>query len=270
MRDLTNHEYVIIGLGNIGAMLVERLIHLGVSSTSIHIADENAERARGIESRLGGVVVNLDDLSAISPAVWMLCTGPRAILPVIQKIKPWLKPEDFLISFAAAVSIENLENAAPNTVNVIRVMPNMPSLVGSGFNPVCFSRRNSAASRSMMLELLTLLGQTIEVNDEQMNWCVGLSGAAMRSILPMIEGLVRAGAEAGFTEEEARFMAARVVSGTGNLVAQSKLSLTEIKDLTPMQTLDEVLLEGLAYQTVIDSKRKIDQLQKKIEAEASV
>lgn len=119
----------------------------------------------------------------------------------------------------------------------------------------------------MVMELLDELGRTVEMRDEQMNWCVGLSGAAMRSVLPAIEGMIRAGLEAGLTEENARLIAAQVVMGTAGLVKHSSLTFPELKALTPMETLDEALVERLYYDAAVGAKNKIDRLQEIIAAE---
>jgi pyrroline-5-carboxylate reductase len=116
----------------------------------------------------------------------------------------------------------------------------------------------------MVLKLLDSLGKTIESRDDQMNWYVGLSGAAMRSVLPVIEGMIRAGIDAGLNEADARFIAAQVVMGTAGLVKHTSLSLAEIKNLTPMETLDEALIERLVADAAAGAKKKIDSLQEKI------
>ncbi len=267
MKALLNKRVAVIGVGNIGRMLLERLRLMGVYANKIVVCDSDPERARAAAEPVGVSVIDLDQTDACEADLWLLCPGPKAILTVMKKIAPRLKSGDVVVSFAAAVPISSLEACLPNQVSVVRVMPNMPSLLGLGMNPVCFGENASEDARAMVLELLDHLGQTIEVRDDQMNWCVGLSGAAMRSFLPAIEGMIRAGLEAGLTEENARLIAAQVVMGTAGLVKHTSLSLAEIKALTPMETLDEALVERLYYDAAVGAKNKIDRLQEKIAAE---
>jgi pyrroline-5-carboxylate reductase len=143
-------------------------------------------------------------------------------------------------------------------------MPNAPSLLGCGLNPVAFGQQADGAARKTILELLACLGETIEVRDDQMNWCVGLSGAAMRSLLPALEGMIQAGLEAGLSEADARQVAGMVMQGTAALALKTDLSIEQIKTLTPMQTVDEAAVAQLYYDAARQAKSKIDTLQQKL------
>lgn len=267
MKALQNKRFAVIGVGNVGQMLLERMRIMGVYANRMVVCDSDLERARLAAEPVGACVMDLGQPDGCEADLWLLCTGPKAILPVIEKLAARLKAGDVVVSFAAAVPMNRLEAALPKHVSVVRVMPNMPSLVGRGMNPVCFSESASKEARAMVLELLDQLGRSVEVRDDQMNWCVGLSGAAMRSVLPAIEGMIHAGLEAGLTEEDARMVAAQVVMGTAGLVKHTELPLAEIKTLTPMDTLDEGLIERLYYEAAVGAKNKIDRLQEKIVTE---
>lgn len=266
MKALQHQRIAVIGVGNVGRMLLKRMRMMGIDANRMVVCDADPERARAAADPVGACVMDLDQQDGCEADLWLLSAGPKAILPVLEKLAPRLKAGNVVVSFAAAVPMAILEARLPQFVSVVRVMPNMPSLVGRGMNPVCFSERASQEARAVVLELLNELGRTLEVRDDQMNWCVGLSGAAMRSVLPAIEGMIRAGIEAGLTEEDARLMAAQVVKGTASLVKHSDLSMTELKALTPMETLDEALVAQLYYDAAVGAGNKIDQLQKKIVA----
>lgn len=267
MKALRDKRIAVIGVGNVGRMLLERMRIMGVYANQMVVCDSDPERARAAAEPVGACVIDLSQPDHCEADLWLLCTDPKAILPVIELLVPRLKAGDVVVSFAAAVPLISLESRLPNYVSVIRLMPNMPSLVGRGMNPVCFSINTSPQAKAMVLELLDHLGHTVEVQDEQMNWCVGLSGAAMRSVLPAIEGLIRAGIDAGFSEEDSRLIAAQVVMGTAGLVKHTDMPLIELKALTPMETVDESQVEQIYYQAAVGAKKKIDRLQEKIISE---
>ncbi len=264
MATLKMGQFAIIGAGNVGKMLLERLRIMGVPANALWVYDTDMNRAQAVAASVGATVFELAKNMPPRVTVWLLCSGPKTIVPLIEQLRPFIKPGDTLISFAAAVPLTKIEALVPEQVNVARIMPNMPSLVGRGMNPVSFSERATKESRELVFDLLEALGGTIEVLDEQMNWCAGLSGAAMRSVLPVIAGLIRAGIEAGFNDTDARLIAAQVVLGTASLVKHTTMDLEEIKSLTPMETIDEALVEELFYESVIATKEKIQALQKKI------
>jgi pyrroline-5-carboxylate reductase len=186
---------------------------------------------------------------------------------ILEAIADRLRPGQVVVSFAAAMPLARLEAIVPEGVAVARVMPNAPSLVGQGMNPVAFGRTITPEARALIEAVLATLGDTIEVRDEQMNWCVGLTGAAMRSVLPVLEGMTQAGLEAGLAAAEARRVAAQVMLGTAALVLETGLSFEEIKALTPMQTVDKTRLSQLFLEAAQGAKAKVDRLQQKLEAE---
>src|SRR3972149_4942919 len=164
-------------------------------------------------------------------------------------------------SFANAVSLKKLEALIPPDVAVIRVVPNVPSLIGEGLNPVVYGNRITNEVKALVEELLAILGKTISVRDDQMNWLVVLTGASMRFVLPVLEGLIKAGTEAGLTPEQARDTAAQVMLGTASLVMQSDLTIEEIKAMTPLVTVDEDVLKNMIFNAARTAKEKMDKIQ---------
>ncbi len=131
-------------------------------------------------------------------------------------------------------------------------------------NPIAYGQHVTPEARALAEALLKILGETIIVQDSQMNWCVGLSGAAMRSLLPALLGMTLAGIEAGLSEKDARRVAAQVMLGTANVALQTDMTFEEIKALTPMQIIDETVVTKLFLEAVQTAKGIIDQLQDKL------
>jgi pyrroline-5-carboxylate reductase len=99
-----------------------------------------------------------------------------------------------------------------------------------------------------------------------MNWCVGLTGAAMRSLLPALEGMTRAGRDAGLSPADARTVAAQAMRGTASLVLQTDLTFEQLKALTPMETVDETALAQVLQDAARSAMEKTHRLQAKLEA----
>ncbi|MFZ6029271.1 MAG: hypothetical protein ACOYYS_16285 [Chloroflexota bacterium] len=75
--------------------------------------------------------------------------------------------------------LARIEAVTPPGVQVACVTPNAPSLTGCGFDLVIFSAGCDEEHQAELLEMLSCLGETFVVCHEQVNWCMGLSGAAM-------------------------------------------------------------------------------------------
>lgn len=267
MKALQGRCIAVIGMGNIGRILLERLLTSGMPAAALTICDSDLSRAEEASHRFGPRACSLTEEPFPHSDIFLLTVPPKATLDILKTLASNLHQGQIVLSFAAAVSMSRLEALVPSGVAVTRVMPNAPSKVGKGMNPVAYGSNVTLEARTIIQSILGMLGETIEVSDEQMNWCVGLTGAAMRSLVPALEGMTRAGVEAGFAEEDARRMAAQVMFGTAALVLKTDLSFDEIKSLTPMETVDETALSQTFVEAARAAKKKTDRFQKKLEEE---
>ena len=266
MKILSKNRWVIIGVGNIGSILLERLRSAGVPAERILVCEEDAGRCEHVSLRFGVRAALVGDESVSEADVFLLATPPGAVLQVLGALRGRLRSGQAVISFAAAVSLARLEAAVPPGVVVVRVMPNAPSLVGEGMNPFVYGMSVEPRVRELVEGLLAELGHSVGVRDEQMNWCVGLTGAAMRSLLPALEGMTRAGIEAGLSPTDARTVAAQAMSGTASLVLRTDLTFEQLKALTPMETVDETALAQVLQDAAQKAMEKTHRLQDRLES----
>lgn len=264
MKKLHDRRIAVVGVGNIGRILLERLLAAGMPPDRLVACDSNPDRVAKAAMDLKVRGASLEDREGCRADVLLLAVPPKAVLDVLREFTSRLRAGQLVVSFAAAIPLSLLESLIPPGVSVARVMPNAPSLVGRGMNPVVFSDSMDPGSRAIVIAILDTLGEWIEVDDEQMNWCVGLTGAAMRTVLPVSEGLVRAAEMAGFPPLDARRLAARVLQGTAALLSETALSFEALKNLTPMETVDEAALSQLIFEATLGAKEKIDRLESKI------
>lgn len=264
MSDLHAARFALIGAGNIGRILLRRLLASGVPAENLAVNDRDYERASMVASQFGVKPILLSEEFIRSADVILLATPPKAVLDLLGIMDKWVRSGQIMISFAAGIPLERLKSRLPEDIAVVRVMPNAPSLVGKGMNPVVYGNRLTPEAKALVEAVLACLGETIQVSDEQMNWCVGLSGAAMRSLLPALQGMIEAGIEAGLTAYDSRRVAAQVMLGTAELVLQTDLSFEEIKALTPMQTVNEAEVAQIFLQAARSAREKIDQAQARL------
>jgi pyrroline-5-carboxylate reductase len=267
MRMSGDLRFAILGAGNIGRILLERLLASGVPVANLVICDSDAGRASAVENRFGVRTVSISDEAICAADAVLVAVPPKVVPDLLGTMGTRLRPGQLVISFAAALSLSRLESLLPPGVMVVRVMPNAPSLVGQGMNPVAYGNgmRARPKGRALVEAVLACLGETIQVSDDLMNWCVGLSGAAMRSLLPVLEGMIQAGVEAGLPEKDSRSIAAQVMLGTAALVLQTELSIDEIKALTPMQTVDEEAVRQIFLVAARGAQEKMVLFQEKMD-----
>ena len=264
INELDQKHLAVIGAGNIGRILLGRLRAAGVDGDLMVVCDADPARSQEASEQFGVREAALTDETVCFADVILIATPPKTVPDVLCSLAGRLSPGQLVVSFAAIVPLDRLEAMLPEGVAVVRIMPNAPSLIGLGMNPVAYGTFVSPEHRFLAAELLKILGETLEVGDEQMNWCVGLTGAAMRSLLPVLEGMTQASVEAGIEAGDARWLAARVMLGTAALALQTDLSFEELKALTPMEMVDEAELSSLFLEAMRAVKEKMDRAQSKL------
>jgi len=262
--NLSEKNLAVIGAGNIGQILLERLRAAGVPDDHLVVCDSDKSRAIAAAKKFGVTPVTLADEAVCVADAILVAVSPKSVADVIHAIADQLLLDCLVISFAAAVPLANIEGLLHPGTPVARIMPNAPSLIGQGINPVAYGAFVTPEARELVEAILAALGETLVVRDDQMNWCVGLTGAAMRSLIPALEGMTRVGAEAGFLEADSRRMAAQVMLGTASLALKTDLTFEQIKALTPMETVDEAALAQLFFDAAQAAQEKITLAQRKL------
>jgi predicted dehydrogenase len=77
MNTLINSRIAVIGAGNIGRMLLDRMCAMDVPASLISVCDSDPERAKSAAAVVGASVFDLAALSGCEASVWLLCTGRR-------------------------------------------------------------------------------------------------------------------------------------------------------------------------------------------------
>ncbi len=257
---LMDRRLALIGVGVVGRMLIRRLEALHFPSRQIMLCDPDPERGARLQRELGLKTCPLLD-ECCRADIWLIATPPKAVLPTIRAIAPRLNPGQTVISFAAAVSLARLQAELPEDVAVARIMPSALAMIGKGVHPVAYGRGCTLQVRAEVQALASVLGESIVLEDSQMNWAVGLTGATMRWLLPVLAGMTQAGMDAGLNEADARWLAALMMAGTASLALETNFPFEELKKLTSVQVVDEEQIARIFREAAHRAKTLADEME---------
>lgn len=210
----------VIGCGKMGAALVEGIVSAGVCSGSdVVLYDVAAGASRGLSERTGARVVSSNGEVAGESDVVLVCVKPQVMMETLAELGE--TSDNLLISIAAGVTIEAIEEAVSHRHRVIRVMPNTPALVGKGAS--AYSRGHSAteADGGIAEQLLGSVGIVCEVPESDLDAVTALSGSGPAYVFLLIESLIASAIELGLDEEMAHALAVQTVIGAGEMVQQT-------------------------------------------------
>ena len=157
---------------------------------------------------------NPEDVAAQSDVI-LLAVKPQHVVAVATAIKAKLGPEKLLVSIAAGLSIAHLSIAVKKACQVVRVMPNLPALIGKGVFALCFDCPELSEARQKMVQgLFELLGKVVVLPEDKFAAFTAVVGCGPAYACLFMEGMQNAAITLGFNSAQAKELVAATVEGT--------------------------------------------------------
>jgi len=221
----------VLGAGKMGGILLQAFLKQNLfSADQIHATVGHAERALALSTQWG-VDVSTNNLEAARQSdLILLAVKPFQVPALIEEIRPALSKDKTLISIAASVKTQAIEEASGLEIGVIRAMPNTPSALGAGAAAVCRGRYVTSAQMELAERIFETVGRTVVVDEKHMDAVTGLSGSGPAYIYIIIEALAEAGVKVGLPRETATQLAAQTTFGAAKMVLETGYHPALLKD----------------------------------------
>ena len=214
-----------------GTALVQGAITAGVVKPGNVIGTDVIPAARENFTKVTGGKATADIAELLQASdVLLLCTKPQDAFSALAGLKSGSDGK-LMVSIAAGVTISDLEKNTPESVRVVRTMPNTPALVGKGAAAYSLGSRCTDGDGETVRSLLDSVGLAVNVPEKLMDAVTGLSGSGPAYVYLVIEALADGGVRAGLPRAEALQLAAQTVSGAAEMVLQTGSHPAMLKDM---------------------------------------
>ncbi len=220
-----------IGCGNMGGALL-CAVAKRVPASKIFVYDPNTEKTEALARRLG---VTATDMKTVVHSCDFVFLGvkPQIFAELFEDLCPLLaarKNAPVLISMAAGISIDAVEEMAKVSCGVIRIMPNTPASVGEGM--ILYARNASVTDEQMriFLDSMQASGVLDAIPEDKIDAASALSGCGPAFVYLFAEALADGAVECGLPREKAMLYAAQTLKGAAELLLQSGKHPGELKD----------------------------------------
>ena len=220
-----------IGAGNMASAIFGGMVHSGYPADAITATATRDATLAPLAERLG-IHTTTDNLAAIEHAdVVVLSVKPQIMRQVCETLRESVqKRRPLIVSVAAGLSAETLEQWLGGGLAVVRCMPNTPSLVGAGASGLYANPRVSDEQRDLVGELMASVGIVEWVEDEALLEAVtAVSGSAPAYFFLMFEAMEEAAVKLGLSAESARRLAMQTAYGAASMAMQSDRDPGELK-----------------------------------------
>ncbi len=210
-------KIAIIGGGKLGSALAEGLIKSGQTANyRIHITRRNAELLKPLADK--GLMTGSDNLAAVKDAaIVFLAVKPWQVEEILGILAESLAPSAVIVSLAAGVSLQKLQDACGGRFPVFRAIPNTAVAVCESVTVVC-SVNASEADIKLVGSLFSGLGIVEFITEDKINAATVLASCGTAFALRYIRAAVEAGVEIGLSPETAVSMVAQTVKGAARLL----------------------------------------------------
>jgi pyrroline-5-carboxylate reductase len=212
----------------------------GKMPQEIVVSDTNVEGLNNLKAVFPEIrITPHDNTQPASADLVFLAVHPPMVKDVLSGIASHLKSKATLVSLVPKCSIESLSGMSGGFQRIVRMIPNAPSLVNSGYNPLIFSSGITHKERAELLDIFRILGECPEVEENTLEAYAILTAMGPTYLWFQLYELQELGKSFGLREQSVEDGIMKMVQGTLKTMHESGLSSEAVMDLIPVKPLGE-------------------------------
>jgi pyrroline-5-carboxylate reductase len=217
-------KIAVIGCGVMGGALAR---HFAKTHT-VFLSDRDKKKGMKLAEEIrASFLENASD--AVQKADYiLLAVKPKDLAELSGLIAPILTHQHVILSVLAGTTLPILKKHLP-AATLIRIMPNLALTVGEGVIGLAEEGKLNAQQKSEIEALFRGLGLLLWLPDAKMEALTALSASSPAFIYVMIEEMIEAGVDSGFSAQESREIVLKTMEGAVALLRQSNKHPAELK-----------------------------------------
>ena len=223
-----------IGAGNMSRSIIAGLIQAGYPAERITAANPSRPKLDELADQFGIRITQNNAEAAREAEVIVLAVKPQLMAAMLEALVAELGSlaGKLLISIAAGIKVERLQEMAGGHARIIRTMPNTPSLLGLGMTGLYAPTGINQADRDFAEQMMQAVGKTLWVAQESgINGVIAAAGSAPAYFFLFMQGIAEEAEAMGFTPEQARLLVQQTALGAAAMVEQNpELSLQALRE----------------------------------------
>jgi pyrroline-5-carboxylate reductase len=225
-----------LGAGSMARAILSGLLKPGVTvDGGIRATNRSPAKAQeladleGVTAWATEVELDANRRAVAGARIVVVAVKPAMVADLLREIGDSLQPGTLVVSVAAVVTIATFESLLPESVAVIRSMPNTPATVGLGVTGLSAGTRSSDHDLELATALFETVGDVLVVPEEKLDALSSISGSGPAYVFYLIEQLTAAAVSKGFTPEEAATMVNGTFLGASTLLVSSHEDPAELR-----------------------------------------
>ncbi len=216
---MEHKKIAFIGAGNMVSAIVSGLVSDGYPAELITATAPSETRRLPLEQQLG-INTTSDNLQAAQQAdVVVLSVKPQMMADVCKPLQAIDFSNKLVISIAAGINCERLNQMLNGQLNLVRVMPNTPSQLGLGMSGLFAPAHVAEQDKAFAAQLMQAVGKVCWVEHESgINNVIAAAGSAPAYFFLFMEAMQAEAIAQGFDQPTARQLVQQAALGAASMV----------------------------------------------------
>ncbi|HZA26168.1 MAG TPA: pyrroline-5-carboxylate reductase [Actinomycetota bacterium] len=262
---MSDRRVAFLGGGKMGEALIAGLIRSGGrSKDEIIVTCRREERAAELAERHGVSTTLSNEEAARWTPTMVITVKPQDMEALVAQVRDAIGTDHLVISFAAGIRCEFIENLLPPGVPVVRVMSNVPVLVDEALSVISSGAHAEDKHLAVAEELLSSVGKVIRLPEKHQDAVTATSGSGPAYFALLAEAMIDGCILLGISRDAATELIVQTMLGTAKMLRDTGMHPVEVREMvtspggTTIAAIRELEQAGVraAFLNAIDAARK--------------
>lgn len=229
MKTLGNQKIGLIGVGNMGASILEGVLtrRLAVPSCVL-VYDKDAAKTRAFSRKHRvAMAASVPDLLKRTDVI-LLAIKPQDFSAFAAEHRSLFRTGQGVISILAGLTTEKISKALGNTIVVVRAMPNLGAKAGQSMTVICGKNKKTL---SFAQTLFAGCGEVAVLPEKTLDLVTAISGSGPAYFFHLMELLEDFGVKQGLPRRVAAILAVQTGLGAALVAKGSPVSCGELRKM---------------------------------------
>ncbi|MCB0108840.1 MAG: pyrroline-5-carboxylate reductase [Caldilineaceae bacterium] len=229
---LEQSKIAFIGSGAMAEAIIKGILAKGLIAAERITASDPVSARQRVMAETYGVQTTGDNDGAVGGAdIVVMSIKPQVFGKVAAGLQGKIAEDALVLSIMAGITSGALQTGLGHD-RVVRAMPNTPAQLNMGVTAWMPTAAVTATQREQTALILGALGEQIPVEKEDyIDMQTGLGGSGPGFVLLLIEAMIDAGVQMGFSRADAQTIVLQTMAGSVALVKETGKHPAELRNL---------------------------------------
>ena len=227
----------LIGYGSMGSMLVKGFINSEViKPENMIVSTATKDKLNKIQNNWKKIQVTGSNIKVAKNAKYIIiCVKPSQVKKILDEIKENINKEQVIVSIAACVTINNIEQVING--KVIKVIPTLLSEVDRGISLICYNSQINKKEKAFIENIFNSISKVKIIKENNFEIAADFTSCAPGLFAAIFQEFVESGLKhSSFSRKEVEEMVLQTFFGTAKLLEEKSMSFED--------TISRVATEG--------------------------